>query len=61
MTRCAVVLFVLVVLAGCAANDSARDLAVTSCRNGGFLGAIADAGAWYCYKGPALTLPAAPK
>ena len=57
MAKLALVLFGLVALAGCASHDSARDLAITSCRNGGYLGATEDSGAWYCFKGPALTLP----
>lgn len=50
-----VVLVVGLVLAAC--STTVRDTAVTGCRQAGYLSAVEDAGLWYCYKGPPLSLP----
>jgi hypothetical protein len=33
-----------------ACSTTARDQAVTGCRQAGYLGAVEDAGTWYCFK-----------
>ena len=48
-------LLVGLALVGCA--HAVRDLAVSGCRNAGYLGAVEDNGLWYCFKGPPLTPP----
>ena len=49
---------VALLLNGCAISEAIdlRQQAITSCRDLGFIGAIKDAGAWYCY-GPRLGSP----
>jgi hypothetical protein len=44
-------------LALSACSTTARDQAVTGCRQAGYLSATEDAGLWYCYRGPPLALP----
>jgi hypothetical protein len=56
MREIGLALVVMGALAAC--STTVRDQAVTGCRQAGYLSATADAGHWYCYKGPPLAWPA---
>jgi hypothetical protein len=55
MREIGLALIVMGALVAC--STTARDQAVTGCRQAGYLSATEDAGLWYCYKGPPLALP----
>jgi hypothetical protein len=52
MRRWALVWFVLIwTLVACSSRQSLdRDRAVFTCRQAGYLGAVEDAGTWYCFR-----------
>jgi hypothetical protein len=49
--------WLVLALALSACSTTARNQAVTGCRQAGYLGATEDSGLWYCYKGPPLAWP----
>jgi hypothetical protein len=50
-------LVLVFVLLACGCSHAMRDQATSGCRSAGYLGAVESDGAWYCFKGPALTPP----
>jgi hypothetical protein len=53
----------LLTLAACS-HTTSREYAVDTCRRAGYLGAVEDAGSWYCFKdrlgAPPVVVPAKP-
>jgi hypothetical protein len=50
------ILALALLLAGCSAIE-ARQEAITGCRDAGYISAVKDAGAWYCYQDRLDRLP----